>query len=566
MASICSKPAIQTAITLFALSTCCACGRLDVELYPNAGQPPMPSGGAGGQPSQPTERCNSVVPAGLVVARPVMGWNGWNAFGCSSALNEQKVRESADVLIASGMRAVGYRYVDLDDCWELPRGETEEIRIDPAKLPSGMAALGAHLHDNGFQFGYFRRAGDCVGTPANRQTEDANTYASWGIDLLKFVACKDAVDDEADVQLMATALRESGRPVVLSLAVSPFSDWQPNVAQHFRTGKIISPTWASILANLDANAKFAAYARPGAFNDPDMLEVGNGTLSESEQRSHFSLWSILSAPLLAGHDLTTMTETTRGILTNPEVIALDQDPIGLQGALVRDEGALQIFAKPLEGCGARGVVLLNRGDTAVSTSLSWSEIWLAPGSARARDLWARQELGPTDEALTVTVQPHDVLTLRVVGVEPPGPAGELALSDLSWTYASNGYGPVERDTSNGEQAPADGLALQIGDQVYERGLGVHAPSLVRFRLGGVCSRFQARVGIDEEVGNQGSVTFQVWSDGEKLFDSGTLTGKSLPLPVDVSLQGRQDLRLFVGSNGDTSHDHADWADARLTCD
>jgi len=274
----------------------------------------------------------------------------------------------------------------------------------------------------------------------------------------------------------------------------------------------------------------------------------------------------LAAPLLAGHDLTTMTETTRAILTNPEVIALDQDAVAIQAALVRDEGGLQIFAKPLEGCGARGVVLFNRGDTALSTTLSWSEIWLAPGSASVRDLWAHQELGPVDNELAVTVQPHDVLTLRVVGAEPPRAVGEASLGDLPWTYASNGFGPVERNTSNGEEDPADGHPLQIGDQVYERGLGVHAPSLLRFRLGGHCRRFSAQIGVDAETETKGSVVFQVWSDGEKLFDSGTLTGTNPPTPVDVPLDGRQDLRLFVGSNGDMGHDHADWADARLTCD
>jgi alpha-galactosidase len=274
----------------------------------------------------------------------------------------------------------------------------------------------------------------------------------------------------------------------------------------------------------------------------------------------------MSAPLLAGHDLTTMTETTRGILTNAEVIALDQDAIGLQGALVRVEGELQIVAKPLEGCGARGVVLLNRGDVAVSTTLSWSEIWLQPGRASVRDLWAHQELGPADDELALTVQPHDVLTLRVVGTEPPRPTGEAALGDLPWTYASNGFGPVERNSSNGERAAADGRAIQIGDQVYEHGLGVHSPSLLRFRLGGGCTRFSAHVGVDQEVAGPGSVVFQVWSDGEKLFDSGTLTRSSPAVPVEVSLQGRQDLRLFVGSSGDEAFDHADWAEARLSCD
>jgi alpha-galactosidase len=558
-----------SALALCALAAGSACGRQNVELYPGArgsvAEPPLPSGGSTSQPSEP-ELCQAAVPPGLLFPRPPMGWNGFNSFACTKTLDDQKVRDIADVLASSGMQAVGYRYVDLDDCWELPRGETGDIAIDPVKLPSGMAALGAHLHDRGFQFGVFRAAGDCPKTPAEHYVQDAASYLTWGIDLLKFVTCSSDVDGQADAERMASALAANGRPILLSLADPPFSDWMTNVAQTFRTNSPIHPTWASILANLDANAPLAPYARPGAFNDPDMLEVGNGTLTESEQRSHFSLWSVLSAPLLAGNDLTTMSEPTRAILTNPEVIALDQDPLGLQGALVRDDGSLQIFAKPLEGCGARGVVLFNRSETVVSTTLKWSEIWLATGRASARDLWAHQDLGSWDNELDLSVQPHDVLALRVVGAEPPAPRGAVPLGDAPWTYAANFFGPVERNTSNGEDVATDGLPLQIGDQPYASGLGVHAPSLLRFRLGGACTHFSAQVGLDKEVAGAGSVVFQVWADGEKLFDSGTLTGTSAALPVDVSLEGRQDLRLFVGALGDTAHDHADWAEPQLICD
>ncbi len=572
MASTFGKLSTLSAVTLFALAAS-GCGRADIELYPDSPSPPdmlppaMPAGGSMSQPSNPppAEQCNAVVPAALFPALPPMGWNGYNTFGCTAALDEQKVRDTADVLLSSGMQAVGYRYVDLDDCWELPRSETGDIRVNDIKLPSGMAALGSRLHDDGFEFGVFRTSRDCPAMSAEHYVEDAATYAAWGVDLLKFVPCTAGVDGQPSVEHMATALRENGRPILLSLVDPPFSDWMPNVAQMSRTNASIKPTWASVLSTLDASAPLAPYSRPGAFNDLDMLEVGNGTLSESEQRSHFSLWSISSAPLLAGNDLTTMTDATRALLTNPEVIALDQDALGLQGALVRDDGSIQIFAKPLTGCGARGVVLLNRSETVVSTRLRWSEIWLDAGAASVRDLWAHRDLGSLEDELEVSVQPHDVRAIRVVGAEPATPRGEVSLGDLPWTYAANGFGPAEHNTSNGEEAAADGLPIQIGDQVYAHGLGVHAPSLVRFRLAGNCTHFSAQVGLDSEVSGKGSVVFQVWSDGEKLFDSGKLTGSSPAHSVDISLQGRQDLRLFVGALGSNGDDHADWAEPRLTC-
>jgi len=224
------------------------------------------------------------------------------------------------------------------------------------------------------------------------------------------------------------------------------------------------------------------------------------------------------------------------------------------------------LAKPLEGCGARGAVLWNRSDAASTVTLRWSDLFLAAGSATVKDLWHGSELPSEADGVTLEVPPHDAIALRVVGVEPALPRGEAFLSDQAWTYAVSGFGPIELDSSNGESAAGDGAKLSLRGRAYEKGLGVHAPSLIRYRLAKACSRFRAEVGIDDEVGGQGSAQFEVWADGMKLFDSGVLLGDSEPFQVDVDISGRRELRLFVGvTDGSYAHDHADWANARVEC-
>jgi alpha-galactosidase len=340
----------------------------------------------------------------------------------------------------------------------------------------------------------------------------------------------------------------------------------PRAVQLWRTGRSATPDWEFLVEAIDPTTPLAAYARPGAFNDPDMLEIGNGSLTEGEQRVHFAVWSILAAPLFAGNDLSTMGETTRAILTNSAIIALDQDPLGLQGAVVRREGDVEVLAKPLAGCGARGVVLWNRGTNAARVTLRWSDLWLTESPATVEDLWNHTELDSDATSIELEVPGHDALALRVTGGEPALPVGEAFMSDLDWTYAVNGFGPVERDTSNGEEAPGDGSVMSLRGGVHDKGLGVHAPSLIRYRLGQKCTRFVADVGIDDEVAGVGSVRFEVWADGAKLFESGLLTGQSPPRRVDVDLTDRRELRLFVDTGGDTyEFDHANWASARFFC-
>lgn len=498
-----------------------------------------------------------------------MGWNGYNAFGCGPELDEAKLKAIVDALIDSGMQSAGYRYVNLDDCWQLPRSDSGERVFDPERLPGGIEALSDWIHAKGLSFGAYSSIQDCGQMPGGEGYEalDVQSYASWGVDYLKYVQCglSAGVSREA-VSEIAAALAQADRRVVLSLAAPPFQEWMRDTVQLWRTSGNAEPTWSSIVNAIDTVVPLAAYARPGAFNDPDMLEIGNGALTLGEQRVQFSVWAILSAPLLAGNDLTVMAEETRDVLTNSELIAINQDPLGLQAALVRREGGVDILAKPLAACGARAVVLWNRDQASAEVSVAWRDLWLEPEVGVVRDLWGDFGVDVDETGFSVVVPGHDAIALRVHGTEPPLPSGRVYLSDLEWTYATNGYGPVELDRTNGEDQPDDGEPIRLRGAAYDKGLGVHGPSLLRYRLGERCSRFIADVGIDDDQEGRGSVQFEVWADGERLFQSGLLLGTSPARSVDIDVRGRREIRLFVGIGGDDDTlDHAVWAGALLEC-
>jgi alpha-galactosidase len=495
-----------------------------------------------------------------------MGWNGYNAFDCDAGLDETLIHANVDALVSRGMQSAGYHYVNLDDCWELERAEDGRRVFDPVRLPGGIAALSERLHSLGLSLGIRAPLRTCMGIPGTEGYEalDAASFAAWGVDYVKAVGCGGS---ELAMKTLAEQLALLDRPMVLSLAMAPFEEWMREVGNVWRTSGDARPTWESLVTSIDATVPLAAYAHPGAFNDPDMLEIGNGALTPGEMRVQFSVWSILAAPLIAGNDLTTMTEETRSVLTNGGLIALNQDPLGLQGALIRREEGVDVLAKPLSECGARAVVLWNRSDVDVPVSVAWQELWLGPGPATVHDLWADLPLVAGADGFSVTVPPHDAVALRVIGSEPPRPSGRVYLSDLPWTYATNGYGPVELDTTNGEESPLDGAPIRLGRAAHNKGLGVHGPSLIRYHLDRRCSRFIAEVGIDDDQDGLGSASFEVWADGERLFESGLVTGSSPPRPVSVEVTGKRDLRLFVSIGGDTySHDHGVWAGARLECD
>jgi alpha-galactosidase len=352
-----------------------------------------------------------------------MGWNSFNHFGCN--LDETIIHETADAIVANGMQAAGYRYVNLDDCWMAPaRDAGGNLQPDPKKFPGGIKALADYVHAKGLKLGIYLDRGTktCGGYPGSygHEVQDANLLASWGIDLLKYDNCSPVGNMVADYQKMSAALKATGRPILFSMCSWGFPGYWiigSNVAHMWRTTSDIQDKWARMLIILDANNVYAPFAGPGHWNDPDMLEVGNGGMSDVEYRSHFTLWAIMAAPLIAGNDLRNMRPATRDILTAPEVIAVDQDVLGMQGTRVSETAAAdkpEIWSKILSGVNARAVVLFNRSEEAVDITVTWNEIGLPSGPATVRDLWDRIDRGVFSDQYTAHVLPHGVVLVKIV--------------------------------------------------------------------------------------------------------------------------------------------------------
>lgn len=516
---------------------------------------------------------------------PPMGWNSWNAFGCG--VDESTIEGVAQTLVATGMADAGYQYVNIDDCWSFYpqttpaaqctpstcRTDAGALQANPSTFPDGIAAVATDVHNLGLKLGIYgdRGTNTCAGREGSQgyETQDSQSFASWGVDYLKYDNCSaDAGIIEQQYQTMSMALQATSRPIVFSICAWNFYEWELGTGQLWRTTSDIQPNWTSVLSNVMTNEVLAAYGGPNGWNDPDMLEVGNlesadSALGDIEDQSHFSLWAISDAPLIAGNDPMLMTPTTQSILTNSEVIAINQDALGLQGVTV--SGDASVWAKPLNQSGARAVVLLNTSDTsAANITFQLPEIGLAGGSATVRDLVSHADLGSFQDSYTYNAIPaHGSATLKVVGAEPPRPSGTTYLSDLQWTYASNGLANhlVQKD------ANWSGQPITMSGTPYAKGLGVYGPSLVIYRLAPGCSSFKATVGLDDSAGAGGSVVFQVWADGQKLYDSGPVVGPSAPVQsVQVSLNNNKRLRLLVTNDNDGSTlDRADWANAQVVC-
>ncbi len=362
----------------------------------------------------------TVASASSVLApTPPMGWNSWNGFGCN--VSQDLIERTADAMASSGMQAAGYRYVNIDDCWQVSRDASGQIVADSSHFPSGMAALASYVHNLGLKLGVYSDRGTktCAGRPGSQDHEkqDANTYAAWGVDYLKYDNCNATLDQRTQYTTMQNALRASGRDIVFSICAWGFASWMPTTGELWRTTGDINASWGSITGNLDINAGLASSAGPGHWNDPDMLEVGNGNMTSVEYRAHFSMWAIMAAPLIAGNDLRSISNETLAILTAKEVIQVNQDLLGNQGMRVRDDGDNEVWSKVQSGVGRRAVALFNRGGAASSISVSWSEIGLGSGQAAVRDLWARTDLGNFAGKYTASVPSHGVVLLEVTGSE-----------------------------------------------------------------------------------------------------------------------------------------------------
>ena len=372
-------------------------------------------------------------PANGLALTPPMGWNSWNHFGCN--VSASLIERQADAMVASGMKAAGYRYVIIDDCWQVARDANGDIVADPKRFPRGIRAVAEYVHSKGLKFGIYSDAGDrtCQGRPASRghEYQDALRYARWGVDYLKYDWCNTGgLDPRSAYATMSDALRATGRPIVFSLCdwgVKKPWLWGAQAGGNlWRTTPDVWDGWSGrhgfalgVLDILDRQVGLAGYAGPGHWNDPDMLEVGNGGMSNAQYRAQFSLWAILAAPLIAGNDLTHMTAGTRAILTNRQVIAVDQDPLGIEGHRALKKGDAEIWVKPLTG-GSEAVVLLNRGVRPLRIRLEWSLLGLPDYlPLRIRDLWRHEDLPLATHSLVFEVPPTSVIMLRETPMRPP---------------------------------------------------------------------------------------------------------------------------------------------------
>ena len=364
---------------------------------------------------------------------PPMGWNSWNFF--FAKVTDMDIRASADQIVATGMKDAGYVYVNIDDAWQGKR-DAEGVLHSNEKFPD-MKALADYVHSKGLKIGIYSGPGPktCAGYEGSlgHEEQDAKLYASWGIDYLKYDLCsfheavmeKQAPNDKAaQMRLMfaaydkmAKALKATGRPIVLSLCQYGWDapwEWAPALAGNlWRTTGDINPHWDRIYAILSQQEGLEKYAGPGHWNDPDMLEVGNGKLSQAENRAHFSMWAMLASPLLAGNDLPNMKPEIKAILTNRDVIAIDQDALGEQGARVYSDGEVEVWTRHLSG-GAMAVAVLAAGDSRYSTHpfhLDLSKLGLH-GAQQGKDLWSGKAVTLTQN-MPVEIESHDVWLVRI---------------------------------------------------------------------------------------------------------------------------------------------------------
>ena len=364
---------------------------------------------------------------------PPMGWNSWNKFGCN--VSDEMIRQMADAMVKSGMKGAGYQYVVIDDCWQVSRDAAGNIVADLQRFPSGIKALADYVHSLGLKFGIYSDAGSktCAGRPGSlgHEYQDALQYAAWGVDYLKYDWCNTTTQDAAaSYANIRAALDAARRPIVLSLCewgkAKPWL-WGREVGGNlWRTTGDIQDRWQGkkewkpgdccnygVVDIVDLQAELYSYAGPGHWNDPDMLEVGNGGMTDLEYRSHFSMWAMLAAPLIAGNDLRDMRPEIHDILTNKEVIAVNQDPLGSEGRRVAKDGDREIWAKQLQD-GSRAVILFNRGATEQNMVVTWQEIGYPDHvSATVRDLWTHKDITKTTDKVGATVPSHGVVMYTI---------------------------------------------------------------------------------------------------------------------------------------------------------
>ena len=369
-----------------------------------------------------------------LVLTPPLGWNSWNIF--HENINENQIKEIADAMVESGLRDAGYIYLNLDDNWMDTKRDAEgALTHNPKTFPNGMKAIADYVHSKGLKFGLYGDHGKrtCHHYNSNWQSEsgsygheeiDAKRLAEWGVDYWKYDNC-DVVpgsNQEEDYTRMSKALRNSGRDIVFSICMWEYKDWMPKIANLWRTTFDIGPEWRStswyrgVYEIIDANDKYWQIAKPGHWNDPDMLEVDNNKLSYEEQKSQMTMWSIMAAPIMISSDVRKMSNQVKELYMNKDMIAINQDSLGVQGHRISNDKGKQVWTKPLKN-GDIAVALLNDNTSTQTISVEFADLGI-PGEVEVRDAWQKKDLGPKS-GVSAEIPAHGSVLLRLVVTPVP---------------------------------------------------------------------------------------------------------------------------------------------------
>ncbi|MFJ5599036.1 glycoside hydrolase family 27 protein [Micromonospora parva] len=487
-----------------------------------------------------------------VARTPPMGWNSWNSFGCN--INEALIRQTADAIVSSGMRDLGYNYVVVDDCWFNPnRDSSGNIQGDPGRFPSGMKALGDYLHARNLKFGLYQVPvdktcaqyfGSYPGATGSRghEVQDARQFAAWGVDFLKYDWCspEGSINDQvATFAKMRDALAATGRPIVYSInpnsihaKTGPQRNWG-DVANMWRTTEDITNAWDTGQTNgypmgiqniINVTVPLASYGRPGGFNDPDMMEVGRGGMNDTEMRSHFAMWAIMASPLIAGNDVRNMNAATQTILKNANLIAINQDSLGLQGTQVSFDGTRRVLAKRLAN-GDVAVALFNQGGSTTTISTTAAAIGKSGSSFTLVDAWT----GGTSSSsgtISASVPAHGTVVYRVSGggttTPPPTTSSAYASAasgrclDVPNSNTTNGTQPVIWDCNGA----ANQRWTRSGQTLQALGKCLDAP-------------LNATAGVKVQIWDCNGGTNQQWA----VNANGTISAVQSGLCLDVNNNG-----------------------------
>lgn len=487
-----------------------------------------------------------------LVKTPPMGWNSWNVF--HENINEKQIRGIADVMVSSGMKDAGYIYLNLDDNWMAKtRDANGDLQADPTRFPSGMKALGDYIHSKGLKFGIYGDRGlrtchhynNSASFPNSqsgsymKEERDAKMFASWGVDYLKYDNCEPASgsNQQKDYERMRDALLNSGRDIVFSICAWGYQDWMPKTGNLWRTTGDIGNAWSiptgffrGIVEIIDENEKHYTVAGSGRWNDPDMLQVGNGVLTMDESRAHITMWAMMAAPLLTGSDLRSMTAEVKSIYMNAEMIGVDQDSAGIAGHRVSAQNGKEIWVRPLKsaGSGMKAVALFNRNASAAKISLNFNDVDLS-GDVLVRDVWNKKELGTYTDSISMDVPAHGVsLLILSTQATPRAPydslnvialPGKLEVENYDLGGESVAYHDAERENQGG-------LYRKDGVDIVKAGDGY----AVGYTEAGEWLEYTVNVKEDDTFDLKAKVASGLESSSFRLLLDGTLLADTIAVP------------------------------------